>query len=247
MIRSRVWLATPGKPGVAGSIFLFMWSLALVILAPASRTWVAALLALFAALAFYPGAIRRALRLRWLLLMGLMALPSLFIPGPPAPVLGDLEVLGLPGLGALSAVGLQTAQRTVLRAFVILVAVDGLTSSVDVSQIAALFERAGFQGLGFALGVALNLLPILRETTTVSWQSLRMRGGLRRQPLRGMRYFLVTVTSSALRRAADIALAAEARAYAPGKQRPAPRDTSPLDRPLMIVASILLVLLLVLP
>lgn len=247
MIRSRVWLATPGKPGVAGTLFLFAWSLALVILAPASRSWAAAFLALLAALAFYPGAIRRALRPRWLILMGLMALPSLFIPGPPAPVLSSLDALGVPGLGALSALGLQTALRTMLRAFVILVAVDGLTSSVDVSQIAALFERTGFQGLGFALGVALNLLPILRETTTVSWQSLRMRGGLRRQPLRGMRYFLVTVTSNALRRAADIALAAEARAYAPGKHRLAPRDTSPLDRPLMIVASILLVLLVFIP
>lgn len=239
MIRTRVWPATLGKPGVAGHLFLFVWSLALVILVPASRTWVAATLALLAALAFYPGAIGRALRLRWLLLITLMAIPSLFIPGPPALALGSL--------GAFSAQGLQTALRTILRAFTIIIAVDGLTSSVDVGQIAALFERAGFQGLGFALGVALNLLPILRETTTVTWQSLCMRGGLRRQPLRGLRYFLVTVSSSALRRAADIALAAEARAYAPGRQRPRPRHRSPLDRPLMITGTLLLLTLLLLP
>lgn len=239
MIRARVKPATLAKPGVAGYLFLFAWSLALVLLAPASRIWVAATLALLAALVFYPGAIRRALRPRWMLLIALMAIPSLFIPGPPALVLGDF--------GAVSAMGLQTALRTILRAFVILVAVDGFTSSVDVSHIAGLFERAGFAGLGFALGVALNLLPILRETTSTTWQSLRMRGGLRRRPLRGLRYFLVTVISSALRRAADIALAAEARAYAPGKQQPRPRDASPLDRPLIIAATLLLLSVLLFP
>ena len=129
----------------------------------------------------------------------------------------------------------------------ILVAVDGLTTAVDVNQIAALFERAGFQGLGFAVGVALNLLPILRETTTITWQSLRMRGGLRRQPLRGLRYFFVTVISSALRRATDIALAAEARAYTPANSRPVPLSTSPVDRPLMALATLLFVALLLFP
>src|SRR5690606_10476560 len=148
---------------------------------------------------------------------------------------------------AISHSGLQAALRTVLRAFVILVAVDGLTAAVDVSQIAALFERAGFQGLGFAVGVALNLLPILRETTTITWQSLRMRGGLRRQPLRGLRYFFVTVISSALRRATDIALAAEARAYTPANSRPTPLQSAPADKPLVALATLLLLITLFFP
>lgn len=235
----RVWPVTPIVPGAAGRLFLFAWSLALVLLAPVSRMWLAAALALVAAACFYPAAIRRAFRPRWLLFLTLMALPSLFLPGPPAVELGDAF--------AISHDGLLAALHTVLRAFVILVAIDGLTAAVDVGQIAALFERGGFQGLGFAVGVALNLLPILRETTTITWQSLRMRGGFRRQPFRGLRYFFVTVISSALRRAADIALAAEARAYTPANSRPVPLATSVVDRPLMALATLLLAGLLFLP
>lgn len=239
MIRTRTWLAAPGSPGAAARLYLFAWSLAIVLAAPVSRVWLAATLAIVAAVCFYPGAIARALRPRWMALLGLMALPSLFVPGPALLQVGDLF--------SLSEEGALMALRTLLRAFVILVAVDGLTRKVDASQIAAIFERSGFKGLGFALGVALNLLPILRETTTVTWQSLRMRGGLRRQPLRGLRYFFVTVISSALRRAADIALAAEARAYTPGNSRPAALTRAAIDRPLMALATLLLLLLLIFP
>lgn len=232
-------LAAPVQPGAAARLFLFAWSLAIVMLAPPARVWLAALLALCAAACFYPAAIGRAFRPRWLLLLALMALPSLFVPGPPALQLGDAV--------AISSEGLLTALRTLLRAFVMLVAVDGLAAAVDVAQIAALFERCGLQGLGFAVGVALNLLPILRDTTTVTWQSLRMRGGLRRQPLRGLRYFFVTVISSALRRAADIALAAEARAYTPANSRPTPLQSAPADKPLVALATLLLLMTLFFP
>ncbi len=239
MIRMGTWTAAPPAPGAAARLFLFGWSLAIVLLAPAARMWPAAALALLAAALFYPGAIRRALRPRWVILLALMALPSLLLPGQPAVQIGEW--------GALSHEGLLAALRTALRAFVILVAVDGLTASVDVAQIAALFERSGLKGLGFALGVALNLLPILRDTTTITWQSLRMRGGLRRRPLRGLRYFFVTVISSALRRAADIALAAEARAYTPANSRPAALHTTAVDGPLMALATLLFVALLLFP
>ena len=234
-----MWRATPASPGAAARLYLFAWSLAIVLLAPASRVWLAAALAITAALVFYPGAIGRAVRPRWIVLLSLMALPSLFLPGPVAVRVGDLF--------ALSEDGLWMALRTLLRAFVILVAVDGLTRKVEVSQIAAIFERSGFKGLGFALGVALNLLPILRDTTTITWQSLRMRGGLRRKPLRGLRYFFVTVISSALRRAADIALAAEARAYTPDKSGPAALMSAAIDSPLMVVVTVLFVVLLIFP
>lgn len=235
--RPRFWLPAPTKPGTIGHLFLFAWSLAIVMLAPAGRTPIAALFALLAAACFYPGAIGRALRPRWLLLLGLMALPSLFLPGPPALTVGSVATI--------SAVGLQTALRTLMRALIILVAVDGLTRSVEVSQIAALFERAGFKGLGFALGIALNMLPILRDTTTVTWQSLRMRQAFasRLRFVTALRYFLVTVISSALRRSAAIALAAEARAYDPQNSHPPALHTSPLDRPLILVTILTLIFL----
>ncbi len=236
MIRARIWLAAPVKSGTAGHLFLFAWSLAIVMVAPPSRALFAALLAILAATCFYPGAIRRAFRPRWILLLALMALPSLFT-----------DVQSITENRSLAGLNFAAALRTVTRAFVILVAVDGLTSSVEVGQIAALFERTGFKGLGFALGVALNMLPILRETTTVTWQSLRMRGGLHRQPVRGLRYFLITVVSSSLRRASDIALAAEARGYDPDKGRPPALHSSAADRPLMLAGALVFLLLLLLP
>lgn len=204
----------------AGHLFLFVWSLSTVLLVPAQRSELAAIICLGAAAIFTPGALRQALRLRWLVLIGLIALPSLFLPGPPGLVLGGLQI---------SSMGLQTALRSALRALVILVAVDGLTASTDVSAIAGIFERCGLHGLGFALGVAFNLLPILRESASTTWHSLRMRGGLRRQPLRGVRYYLVTVVSNTLRRASDIALAAESRAFDPRRSKPPPLDHSRRD------------------
>lgn len=243
MIRSRDWPAAPAQKrarlhlNTPGHFALLLWSLAAVFLVEASRTWLVALAVLLVLGLVYPHALRRALRPRWLLLVGLMALPSLFLSGPPAIALGPLSI---------SADGLQMGSRVVARALVILVAVDSFTAAVDVVEIAALFERTGLNGIGFALGVALNILPILRETATTTWHSLRMRGGLRKQPLRGLRFYLVTVISSAVRRAGDIALAAEARAFTPGCQRPAPFQVSVYDRLVFIggFAAFLLLILL---
>ena len=71
-----------------------------------------------------------------------------------------------------------------LRILVVLVAIQGMTSSVDISSVAGLLERAGLHGLGFSVGVALNLLPGLLQSAQNAWRSLWMRGGLRKQRLR---------------------------------------------------------------
>lgn len=243
MIGSREWRAIAarrtgrGRPGTAGHLVLFGWSLAAVFLTPAARLWAAGLLCLLAAAAFYPESLKRLFQRRWLALIGLMALPALFLPGEPLVSLGSLSP---------SREGLQAAALMALRAGMVLLAVDGFTASVSIGEIAALFERAGLQGLGFATGVALNLLPILRHSITVTWHSLRMRGGLRRHPLRSLRFFLITVVAGAVQRAEEIALAAEARAYSPGKARPAPLRYGAHDR-LLLVAGLLLLLALRLP
>jgi len=129
--------------------------------------------------------------------------------------------------------GLQMA----CRAIVMLLAVDGFSSSVDVSEVAGLLERLGLTGLGFSVGIALNLLPVLRQSASNAWQSLWMRGGLRQKRWRGLRLYLVTVLSNAIRRAEEIALAAEARAYSPGRLRPWPLRKGSLDW-LIILASV---------
>lgn len=208
------------RVGTFGYLALLGWSLALMLLTPASHVLVAAALCLTGAALFYPQAFRRLMRVRWLLLLLAMGLPPLFFGGEPY-----VTVWGV----AVSAAGLQAGLQMVLRALVILISVDGFSGAVDVSETAALFERSGLRGLGFSVGVAMNLLPILRHSFTATWHSLRMRGGFRKQRLHSLQLLLVTVVSNALRRAEEIALAAETRAFSPAHIYVPPLKTGAWD------------------
>jgi energy-coupling factor transporter transmembrane protein EcfT len=130
----------------------------------------------------------------------------------------DAHLAGIP----YSSVGLLVGAQMALRLIVVLAAVEGLTSTVDVASIAGLLERLGLHGLGFSMGVALNLLPALQTAALHAWQSLWLRGGLRRKRLRGLRLLMVTILANALGRAEEIALAAEARGYTPERSRRLP-------------------------
>jgi energy-coupling factor transporter transmembrane protein EcfT len=109
-----------------------------------------------------------------------------------------------------------------LRAVVVIVALDGFSNAVDISEVAGLLERIGLPGLGLSMGVAVNLLPALHKSSQNVWRALQMRGGFRRQRWRALRLLLITVVASALRRAEEIALAAEARGFSPENSRPLP-------------------------
>jgi energy-coupling factor transporter transmembrane protein EcfT len=207
--------AKPAKPkmGTPARLALFAWSLLLVIIAP--DQWLLAFVG-FTLLVnglLYPASIRRLLRWRWLFFAILVMLPNLLWVGE-----ADATVFGV----SVSSSGFVAGMQMILRAMVVIVAVDGLSSSVDITEVAGLFERAGLPGLGFSMGVAVNMLPALRRSSQCTWQSLSMRGGLRHQWWRGIRLLLVTIVASALRRAEEIALAAEVRAYSPGNTRPQP-------------------------
>lgn len=122
-------------------------------------------------------------------------------------------------------------------------AVNGFASAVDIAAVAGLLERFGLQGLGFCLGVAMNLLPALQELATNAWRSLWMRGGLRQRRWRGLQLLLVTVVSNALRRAEEIALAAESRAFTPERSRPMPIQAGQWDLLATALASLTLLAL----
>lgn len=225
MIHSRSLRATGAhqtrvRMGTAGHLAVFLWSLAMVMLVPAHRLPWAAALCLGVSALVYPVSLRRLLRVRWLVMMAMLALPPVFLLGE-----SDLLVLGV----SLSSEGLMAGMQIALRLVVVLVAVDGFTAAVDIAAIAGLLERFGLQGLGFSLGVALNLAPALQTSATCTWRSLWMRGGLRRQRWRGIRLLLVTVVANSLRRAEDIALAAEARAFCPENARSMPVKAGRFD------------------
>jgi energy-coupling factor transporter transmembrane protein EcfT len=197
--------------GSLAHIAIFLWALLMVTLtAAAPLGWLlGACLLLLAAI--YPFALRRLARPRWFYLFALLVgVNLLFGKGEP-----DIAFWGL----QLSAADLVAGLQMVLRALVILVAADGLATSIDISEVAGLFERFGLSGLGFSLGVAINLLPNIREGALNAWRALGMRGGLRSQWWRGLQLFALTVLTNALRRSEEIVLAAEARAFSPEKAR----------------------------
>jgi energy-coupling factor transporter transmembrane protein EcfT len=212
--------STPGKLGTLGYLAIFAWSLGMVMLAPPDRLLLAGGLCLLAAATVYPRSFGRLMRLRWLVMIALLALPPLFLLGEQ-----DRTIWGIP----YSSLGLVSGLQIMLRIIVVLVAVDGFTSSVDIASIAGLLERFGLRGLGFSMGVALNLLPSLQTAATNTWHSLWMRGGLRKQRWRGLRLLLLTIITNALRRTEEIALAAEGRAFCPEQCRAMPLRAGSLD------------------
>ncbi len=153
--------------------------------------------------------------------------------------------LGL-GVVRLSREGLAAGAQMALRAAAIFVATSGLSVTTSPGELAGLLERAGIKGLGFTVGVAFNLLPVLERSAGRTWDTLRMRGGLRRRRRRLLRLAALTVMSNALRRADEITVAAEVRGFGPERARPLPLRRGPLDLPVTLLLAVLVVALLVL-
>lgn len=208
--------------GVVGRVSAFLGALLSITLAPARLlAWVALVDAGLLLLSQHPPHPGRLLHPRRLLLLALLALPPLFLLAPPDRQWGPLSY---------STSGLAFAVQITLRFLIILLAVEGFTRSVEIVELAALLERAGMKGLGFSLGVALNLLPALQRSSFNAWQVLRMRGGWRRQRWRAANLLLTTIITGTLRRAEETALAAEARAFSPERLYPWPLTISVLDK-----------------
>ncbi|HSK09484.1 MAG TPA: energy-coupling factor transporter transmembrane component T [Vicinamibacterales bacterium] len=206
--------------------------LAAVILAalgtPGPRTWLA--LALAGALAW--GCHRAAfavLRARYpWVMVALMVLPAALFWEGPRYAIGPVSV---------SAHGVVLGAQMSARALAILIALAGFAATVPVTAVATLMDRAGLAGMGFALGVAVNMLPTVQASAITTWQAFRQRGGLRRRWLRSLRLILVTIVSESLRRAEDLVAAAHARGFGAGR-RPAPLARGRLDLPVAAVLAL---------
>jgi energy-coupling factor transporter transmembrane protein EcfT len=207
--------------GTLGYLAILVWSFSLILLLPARLTIVALGLCALVALVLYPPIFRRLLCWRWLLLfVSLIVVNALWAGKPEYQALGFVPI---------SLSGLTAGLQMTMRAVAILLAVDGFSSSVGISEIAGLVERVGLHGLGFSLGIAFNLLPCLRQSCANAWRTLRMRGGLRRERWLGLKLFFVTVLANALQRAEEIALAAESRAFIPEKAGAMPLKSGKYD------------------
>ncbi len=227
----------PPYLGTYGHLAIFAWLLVMIMLGSGKWLLATTLFCLTVALAVYPRALRRILRLRWLVWLLLLMLPTVFFFGAHDAALGGITY---------SSEGLQAALQIAARFVVVLVALQGFTEAVDITTLAGMLERFGLRGLGFSLGVAMNLLPGLQESALHAWHALRMRGGLRRQWWRGSQLLVLTIVTNALKRAQEVSLAAEARAFTPEKARPLPVQRGSLDWLPASLAAISLVALIIL-
>jgi energy-coupling factor transporter transmembrane protein EcfT len=187
---------------------------AVLLAAVAGDGWRAAFalaLALGLSAAFHPRALG-PMRAYAALMVVLLLVPAALMGGPPFRAAGPVR---------LSVPGLRLGAEMAARALSILVAAAGFAATVPVVAVASLLDRVGLRGLGFALGVAVNMLPVLQASAATTWQAFRQRGGLRRRPLRSVRLLLATVVSETLRRADEVVAAAHARGFGTARRPPA--------------------------
>ncbi len=130
--------------------------------------------------------------------------------------------------------GLSLGLEMAGRALTLMLAFSLGLSSLSLSDLVALFEGLGLRGLGFALGVAMNLLGTLQEMGRVTFETIKLRGGLRR-PVLALRLFLVTVVTNTLRYGDEVVNAASVRAFDPTQGRGSRLDPSRADLLLALV------------
>jgi energy-coupling factor transporter transmembrane protein EcfT len=203
-----------------GYLLFTLWALASLTFVDGWRVIVLAVLVLAFGLAWSRKGLNVLRRGRfWLFVLTAVAL---------GPFLSRKFSLGLEPL-QISRMGLMAGGEMAARAFVITVAFSVGLSPLSVSDLVAIFDRLGLRGLGFATGLAMNLMGTLREMATVTLQTIRLRGGLRR-PWVSLRLFLVTLVSNTLRYGDQLVDAAMVRAFDPARGRPAALPLRPADR-----------------
>ena len=116
-----------------------------------------------------------------------------------------------------------------------MVLISGFTSVIDIAKLTGFFNRFGLNGLGFSMGVALNMVPALKRTSINTWNSLKMRGGLRYKKRKTIQLLIITVISNALRYAENVTMAAETRAFNPNNRHFVPLKVNRFDYVLVFI------------
>ncbi len=147
----------------------------------------------------------------WTFILSAVALGP-FLIGEPDAALGPFH---------LSREGLMAGLAMGGRALVITLAFGLGLAALSLSDVVAVFDRVGLRGLGFATALAMNLLGTLREMATATWQTIRLRGGMRR-PWSALRLFLITTIANTLRYSDAVVNAAMVRAFDPNDGQPTP-------------------------
>ncbi len=133
-----------------GRIGCLVLSIAIGVMATGSRTILALAAVTICAALTHPRALRSVLNVRVASLLAVLLIPAAFLGGER-----NMAVVGL----WISRAGVILGAQMVVRALTILIAIAAFAASLSVVELSGLLERAGMRGLGFAMGVAINMLP----------------------------------------------------------------------------------------
>jgi len=200
------------RPGSWGYLALALWSVATATLLPAAR--LPALLALLVLLGawVHPAGLHLLRDGRVWLLAGIALAIGAFWLGER-----DATAWGV----RYSAAGLRQGALMGTRALALLLGLSVSAAALSVSGWTRVLAALGAPGLGFALGVAFNLLPTLGRLSESAYQSIRLRSGWRR-PRHAARLYVVTITTNALGYGDEVVRAAASRAFDPATAPHAP-------------------------
>lgn len=134
-----------------------------------------------------------------------------------SPLLVCTFLTGPRDAGLLSRSGVVIGANMAVRAFCIVVSVSFLTDRISIARILKFFERNRMKGFGLALGVSYNMLFDLSRSGRVVFETLRLRGVVRKNPLKALGLFIVSVIYNALCHADDIVHAASVRGFEAGE------------------------------
>ncbi len=148
-------------------------------------------------------------------------------------LLGGVSWLGQSIAAAAGAPGqvgpAALALHIVMRVGLILLAVGLVAYSLPLEQFAAGLERLGLRNFGFAMGVAVNALPVALATLQQTWRALKLRRPYAKGRLHAWRLAATTVVAHMLTVAEDTVAAAMARGYDPDRRRKLPVLVTGLD------------------
>lgn len=161
----------------------------------------------------------------WFFLLSLVVLSSMAIGGEK-----DISIAGL----KLSSEGILSGLGMAIRAVTIVIATYTFARVASIGGLSTLFARLGVRELGFLLGVALNLLPLVQRTSANALLAVRLRGGFRRNRLKSLQKMALTILVNSLRYSDDIVYAAESRAFGGVQPNTAPIVISKADRVLLL-------------
>lgn len=194
-----------------------VWGLVLALATHGWRLLALLVLELIFGLVWSRRGLRPLRRLRfWVFILAAVAVGP-FLAGGAGPMEASIAAGGI-GRLTVFADGLGMGLGMGGRALAVTLACSLGLSALTLSDLMAVFDRLGMRGLGFALGVAMNLLSTLQEMASVTFHTIRLRGGLRR-PAVALRLFLVTLLSNTVRYGDQVVNAASVRAFDPSSDR----------------------------